>query len=45
MQQVAQNVERLLRNVPGTASVIAERISQGYFVDARLDLERMAQHG
>ena len=45
VQQVAQDVERLLRSVPGTASVIAERISQGYFVDARLDLEKMAQHG
>ena len=43
VQQVAQDVERLLRSVPGTASVIAERISQGYFVDARLDLERMAR--
>ena len=29
----------------GTQSVIAERISQGYFVDAQLDLERMAEHG
>ena len=28
---------------PGTQSVIAERISQGYFVDAQLDLERMAR--
>jgi Cu(I)/Ag(I) efflux system membrane protein CusA/SilA len=45
VQQVAQEVEGLLRSVPGTASVIAERISQGYFVDARLDLERMAEHG
>ncbi len=25
--------------------MIAERISQGYFVDAQLDLERMAEHG
>ena len=33
------------RDFPGTQSVIAERISQGYFVDAQLDLERMAQHG
>ena len=45
VQEIAQDAERLLRNVPGTQSVIAERISQGYFVDARLDLERMAQHG
>jgi Cu(I)/Ag(I) efflux system membrane protein CusA/SilA len=45
VQQVAQDVEAQLRTMPGTASVIAERISQGYFVDARLDLERMAEHG
>jgi Cu(I)/Ag(I) efflux system membrane protein CusA/SilA len=45
VQQIAQNVETLLRDFPGTQSVIAERISQGYFVDAQLDLERMAQHG
>ena len=45
VQQVAQNMKPLPPKVPGTASVIAERISQGYFVDARLDLERMAQHG
>jgi Cu(I)/Ag(I) efflux system membrane protein CusA/SilA len=45
VQQVAQDVERLLRDLPGTQSVIAERIAQGYFVDARLDLERMALHG
>jgi Cu(I)/Ag(I) efflux system membrane protein CusA/SilA len=45
VQQLAQEVEQLLQDVPGTQSVIAERISQGYFVDAQLDLERMAAHG
>ncbi len=45
VQRVAQEVERLLGSVPGTQSVIAERIAQGYFVDARLDLERMAGQG
>jgi copper/silver efflux system protein len=45
VQQLAQSVEEALRNFPGTQSVIAERIAQGYFVDARLDLVRMAQHG
>ena len=45
VQQVAQQVEELLRDFPGTQSVIAERISQGYFVDAQLDPERMAEHG
>ncbi len=43
--EVAQNVERLLKDLPGTQSVIAERIAQGYFVDARLDLQRMAAQG
>lgn len=45
VQELAQQVERLLKDLPGTQAVIAERIAQGYFVDARLDLERMATHG
>ena len=45
VQEIAQDVERLLRDFPGTQSVFAERISQGYFVDAQLDLERMAEQG
>ena len=45
VQEIAQNIERLLRDFPGTQTVIAERISQGYFVDAQLDLERMAERG
>ena len=45
VEEVAQNVERLLKDFPGTQAVIAERISRGYFVDAQVDLERMAQHG
>lgn len=44
-RHVAQNVEALLKGFPGTQAVIAERISRGYFMDAQLDLERMAQHG
>ena len=45
VQKLAQEVEQLLKELPGTQAVIAERIAQGYFVDARLDLERMAQRG
>jgi Cu(I)/Ag(I) efflux system membrane protein CusA/SilA len=45
VQRIAQDVERLLKDLPGTEAVIAERISEGYFVDAQLNLERMAQHG
>jgi Cu(I)/Ag(I) efflux system membrane protein CusA/SilA len=45
VQSIAQDVARLLGDVPGTQAVFAERISQGYFVDAQLDLVRMAEHG
>ena len=38
-------MEGLLRGLPGTKSVIAERISEGYYVDVRNDLQRMAEHG
>ena len=36
---------RCCADLPGTKSVIAERISEGYYVDVRNDLERMAEHG
>ncbi|MGE3507345.1 MAG: efflux RND transporter permease subunit [Vicinamibacterales bacterium] len=42
IEDIARKVEALLKEVPGTQAVIAERISRGYFVDARLDLQRMA---
>jgi len=45
VEDVARKVETLLKQVPGTQAVIAERISRGYFVDARLDLRRMAARG
>ena len=38
-------IEGLLRGLPGTRSVIAERISRGYYIDVQQDLERMAEHG
>jgi len=40
--KIAKDAERLLRDVPGTVSVIAERIADGYFVDAVYDADRMA---
>jgi len=42
IEQVSKDIEDVLREVPGTASVIAERISEGYFVDVVYDAERMA---
>jgi Cu(I)/Ag(I) efflux system membrane protein CusA/SilA len=45
IEELSEQVESLLRGYPGTASVIAERISEGYYIDVRHDLERMAEHG
>jgi Cu(I)/Ag(I) efflux system membrane protein CusA/SilA len=45
IEELSQQIEGLLRTFPGTRSVIAERISAGYYVDVRNDLERMAEHG
>ena len=45
VEEISQQIETMLRDFPGTKSVIAERISEGYYVDVQNDLERMAQHG
>jgi Cu(I)/Ag(I) efflux system membrane protein CusA/SilA len=45
VEEIAQQVEGLLKEVPGTQTVIAERISRGYFVDAKLNLEKMSARG
>ena len=42
IEDLSQQIERLLRYVDGTKSVIAERISEGYYIDVQNDLERMA---
>jgi len=44
IEELSQQIERLLRGMPGTKSVIAERISEGYYIDVRNDLARMGQH-
>ena len=45
VQLLSGQIEGLLREFPGTRSVIAERISDGYYVDIQPDLERMAANG
>ncbi|VAW59004.1 Cobalt-zinc-cadmium resistance protein CzcA; Cation efflux system protein CusA, partial [hydrothermal vent metagenome] len=44
IEQLSKQVEILLRDFSGTASVIAERISQGYYVNVQNKLQRLAQH-
>jgi len=45
IERISKQIEALLRGFPGTTSIIAERISAGYFVDAKYDLQRMAERG
>src|SRR5437773_6369473 len=45
VEEISQQIETMLRDYPGTKSVIAERISEGYYVDVQNDLVRMAEHG
>jgi copper/silver efflux system protein len=45
IQGLGQQVERILQQVPGTRSVYAERVSQGYFTDIRIDRQAIARHG
>jgi Cu(I)/Ag(I) efflux system membrane protein CusA/SilA len=42
VEDLSQQIEKLLRGFKGTKSVIAERISEGYYIDVHNDLERMA---
>src|SRR5262249_26658890 len=45
IEDLSQQIERGLRDVPGTKSGIAERISEGYYVDVRSDVDKMAARG
>jgi len=45
IEQIGRRIEELLRSFPGTSSVIAERISEGYYIDVRHDPEKLAEHG
>jgi copper/silver efflux system protein len=45
VERISQEIEHMLREQPGTKSVIAERISEGYYVDVQNDLQRMAEKG
>src|SRR5262245_42995140 len=44
IQQIGSEIERTLQSIPGTRSVYAERVAQGYFTDIRIDREAIARH-
>lgn len=45
VQRLGAAVERALQSVPGTRSVYAERVAQGYFADIRIDRDAIARLG
>jgi Cu(I)/Ag(I) efflux system membrane protein CusA/SilA len=45
IQRIGQDIERVLQGLDGTRSVYAERVTQGYFTDIRIDRAALARHG
>ncbi|AYH43985.1 CusA/CzcA family heavy metal efflux RND transporter [Azoarcus sp. DN11] len=45
LETLGQQIEELLRTLPESQSVIAERISSGYFIDTQFDPVRLARLG
>ena len=45
IQEIGREIERTLRQVPGTRSVYAERVAQGYFTDIDIDRDAIARYG
>jgi Cu(I)/Ag(I) efflux system membrane protein CusA/SilA len=45
IQALGERVEGVLRDVPGTRSVVAERTAGGYYVDFDLDRAALARYG
>ncbi len=45
IEQIGTHLEMILKDVPGTRSVYAERVAGGYFVDFELKREQLARYG
>ena len=45
IQRLGEEIERILQPIPGTRSVYAERVAQGYFTDIKIDRDAIARHG
>jgi Cu(I)/Ag(I) efflux system membrane protein CusA/SilA len=45
IQQIGEEIEHVLAQVPGTRSVYAERVSGGYFLDFDLRRDQLARYG
>jgi len=45
ISEVGQEIERVMREVPGTASVYAERVTGGRYINADIDRVKAARYG
>jgi copper/silver efflux system protein len=45
IQHIGEQIEKTLRDVPGTRSIFAERVSGGYFIDFTPKREALARYG
>jgi Cu(I)/Ag(I) efflux system membrane protein CusA/SilA len=45
IERLGESLEKALQSVPGTRSVYAERVAQGYFTDIRIDRDAIARYG
>jgi Cu(I)/Ag(I) efflux system membrane protein CusA/SilA len=45
IQRIGEDLEGILRDVPGTRNVLAERTAGGYYVDFVLDRDELARYG
>jgi Cu(I)/Ag(I) efflux system membrane protein CusA/SilA len=45
IQRAGADIERVLRDVPGTRSAYAERVAQGYFTDITINRDAIARYG
>ena len=45
IQKLAERIEGLLKNLPNTASVFAERVTGGYYVDFTIDRDAVSRYG
>ncbi len=45
IQRIGEEIENILREIPGTRNVYAERVAGGYFVDFILKRKQLARYG
>jgi Cu(I)/Ag(I) efflux system membrane protein CusA/SilA len=45
IQDIGRRIETILQQVPGTRSVYAERVAQGYFTDITINRDAIARYG